>query len=97
MILFWERKAQEDREMIFQYFFEHAGLALADQVEAKFESMAELLQANPLLGKPIKNGKKAFRKLVIPHFPFIFIYAVAEQRIMILRVLHTSRKLSGHY
>lgn len=97
MKLFWEAQAQQDREQIFRYFFEHAGLALADQIEAKFEEMAALLQQNPQLGKKVKETSSCYRKLIVPHFPFILIYAIEQESLIILRVLHSARKLTSNY
>ncbi|TNG92438.1 type II toxin-antitoxin system RelE/ParE family toxin [Pasteurellaceae bacterium USgator11] len=95
--LFWEAQAQQDREQIFHYFFEHAGLALADQVDAKFEEMAVLLKQNPQLGKKVKEASSRYRKLIIPHFPFILIYVLEKESLIILRVLHSARKLASSY
>lgn len=45
--LSWEETAQKDRENIYRYFFEQAGILLADKVDTRFQEMAELLRETP--------------------------------------------------
>lgn len=94
----WEEAAQTDREQIYLYFYEQAGLLLADKVDARFQEMAELLKTAPLSGVKIKNNvDESYRKLIVPHFPFIMLYQYVKKysNIRILRVLHTSRKITA--
>ncbi|RAX12763.1 type II toxin-antitoxin system RelE/ParE family toxin [Photorhabdus bodei] len=96
--LSWEETAQTDREQIYFYFFEQAGLLLADKVDTKFSEMAELLKVSPYAGVKARNSPdKRYRKLVVPHFPFIMLYRYDEdiENIKILRILHTSRRITG--
>jgi len=92
----WEIQAQADREAIFRYLYQEAGLTVASATDDKFVSMADIIQENPLAG--VKAGKTAKqRKLVVPHFPFILVYVNEDAMIRVLRILHTSRKIAGHY
>ncbi|EYU14643.1 type II toxin-antitoxin system RelE/ParE family toxin [Photorhabdus aegyptia] len=89
-----------DREKIYLYFFEQAGLLLADKIDTKFSEMAELLKVTPYAGIGIKarnSPDERYRKLVVPHFPFIMLYRYDEdiENIKILRILHTSRRITG--
>lgn len=94
--VFWEQAAQKDREEIFNYLLQEAGTAVAIAADEKFTALATLLCENPYAG--LKAGKSDMqRKLVVPHFPFILVYALAASDIYILRVLHTARKLTGSY
>ena len=36
-------------------------------------------------------------EIVVPHFPFIVVYSTAEHRVSVLRILHTSRKMTELY
>ncbi|EBU3473813.1 type II toxin-antitoxin system RelE/ParE family toxin, partial [Salmonella enterica] len=46
----------------------------------------------------VKAGRsERQRKLVVPHFPFIIVYATENKNVRILRVLHTSRKIASRY
>lgn len=92
----WEMQAQADREAIFRYLYQEAGLLVASATDDKFVSMVNILKENPLAG--VKNGRTTkHRKLVVPRFPFIIIYVAEETIIRILRILHTSRKIAGCY
>ncbi|WP_161804219.1 type II toxin-antitoxin system RelE/ParE family toxin [Photorhabdus heterorhabditis] len=89
----WEEIAQTDREQIYLYFFERAGLLLADTMDTKFSEMAELLKVSPYAGIKARNSPdERYRKLVVPHFPFIMLYRYDEdiENIKILRILHIS-------
>jgi len=91
-----EIQAQADREVIFRYLYQEAGLPVASATDDKFVSMVSILKENPLTG--VKNERTTKqRKLVVPHFPFIIIYVVEETVIRILLILHTSRKIVGCY
>ncbi|SFU33663.1 type II toxin-antitoxin system RelE/ParE family toxin [Xenorhabdus koppenhoeferi] len=94
----WEETAQTDREQIYLYFFEQAGLLLADEIDAKFVEMAGLLTVTPYAGVKARNSPdERYRKLVVPHFPFVMLYRYDEEieNIKILRILHTARKITG--
>ncbi len=94
--ILWDAPAQTDREQIYIYFFEHAGLLLADRVDAKFEELAVLLLTNPVAGvKARDSADDRYRKLIVPHFPFILLYRYDDNEIHILRVLHTSRRVTS--
>ncbi|WP_164141868.1 type II toxin-antitoxin system RelE/ParE family toxin, partial [Serratia marcescens] len=85
--ILWDAPAQADREQIYIYFFEQAGLLLADRIDAKFEELASLLLTNPVVGvKARNNTDERYRKLIVPQFPFIFLYRSDDKEIHILRV-----------
>ncbi|KEY58952.1 type II toxin-antitoxin system RelE/ParE family toxin [Serratia sp. DD3] len=92
----WEKQAQADRETIFRYLYQEAGLSIASATDDKFVGMANILQDNPLAGVKAGNTEKQ-RKLVVPRFPFIIIYVVEGSVVRVLRVLYTSRKIAGWY
>ncbi|RWR02591.1 plasmid stabilization protein [[Pantoea] beijingensis] len=92
----WEIRARADREAIFRYLYQEAGLPVASATDDKLVSMVSILRENPLAG--VKAGRTAKqRKLVVPHFPFIIVYVAEETVVRILRVLHTSRKVASRY
>ena len=90
----WEKQARADKEAIFRYLYREAGLPVASATDDKFVSMAGMLGENPLAGTKAGRTEKQ-RKLVVARFPFIIIYVTEEDVIRILRVLHTSRKISA--
>ncbi|MEN3753883.1 type II toxin-antitoxin system RelE/ParE family toxin [Mangrovibacter sp. SLW1] len=92
----WEKHVQHDRENIFLYLNREAGALVAISADERLVGMATTLAENPLAG--VKAGRsETQRKLVVPHFPFIIVYATENARVRILRVLHTSRKVAGQY
>lgn len=54
--------------------------------DAQFLKTRELLMANPQIGHPLENLAGA-REYSIPRTPFSFIYRVAGDAIVVLRVL----------
>ncbi|EKI6157105.1 type II toxin-antitoxin system RelE/ParE family toxin [Salmonella enterica] len=92
----WEKRAQHDRENIFLYLNREAGALVAIAADERLAGMAASLAENPLAG--VKAGRsERQRKLVVPHFPFIIVYATENKNVRILRVLHTSRKIASRY
>lgn len=92
----WEKQARADREAIFLYLYQEAGVLVASATDDRFASMVDILRENPLAGTKAGSVEKQ-RKLVVPRFPFIIVYVVENTSVRILRVLHTSRKIAGLY
>ncbi|WP_413726409.1 type II toxin-antitoxin system RelE/ParE family toxin [Sodalis sp. RH16] len=92
----WAKQAQADREAIYVYLYREAGMVIADSVDEKFIAMATLLEKTPLCGVQTGN-KSSRRKLVMPRLPFIMVYAIEAHKVRILRILHTSRKITSRY
>ncbi|MFC0139430.1 type II toxin-antitoxin system RelE/ParE family toxin [Erwinia mallotivora] len=92
----WSRDAQADREAVYRYLYQEAGLRVADATDEKLRDIANILAENPHAG--VKTGRvESRRKLVVPKFPFIMVYVVEPDQVWIARVLHTSRKIAGRY
>jgi plasmid stabilization system protein ParE len=91
----WEKQAQADRETIFRYLYREAGVRVASATDVKFIRMASLLSENPLAGTKVSTEKQ--RKLAVPRFPFIILYVAETDGVRILRILHTSQKITGRY
>ncbi|QGY33134.1 type II toxin-antitoxin system RelE/ParE family toxin [Pantoea cypripedii] len=92
----WERRALTDREDIFLYLNKEAGALVAIAADDRLATMVDILKENPMAGVQVGRTLK-HRKLVIPHFPFIVVYVADGNKVSILRVLHTSRKIAGQY
>ena len=92
----WEAQARSDREAIFRYLYQEAGLPVASATDDKFVGMVSMLRENPLAGTEAGKTAKQ-RKLVVPRFPFIIVYVAEETSVRILRILHTSRKITSRY
>lgn len=95
-VIQWEKRARTDREAIFRYLYKEAGLLIASATDDRFISMVGILRENPLAGTKAGKTEKQ-RKLVVPRFPFIIVYGVENSVIRLLRILHTSRKITERY
>lgn len=92
----WATAALADREAIFRYLYREAGCPVATQTDEKFVAMSRLLAEQPQSGVVISGNDKR-RRLTLSHLPFIMVYAISAQQISILRLLHSSRKVSALY
>jgi toxin ParE1/3/4 len=94
VIVRWEKQALADREGIYCHLYKEAGLKVANTTDDKFELAVSLLEASPKAGIDIgKSGEH--RKLVLAKLPFII--ALKKNEVHILRILHTSRKVTAKY
>lgn len=94
--IIWEKNAIADREDIFLYLAKEAGAIVAVAADDRIAAMIDILKNNPLAGTKAGRTEKQ-RKLVVPHFPFIVVYAAEHEKLSILRILHTSRKIAVQY
>jgi addiction module RelE/StbE family toxin len=81
--------AAEDREQILQYIAADNPSA-AIEVGDEIERQAEMLLDFPEIGRPGRID--GTRELVIQGLPYIACYAVTDDAVTILRVLHGRRK-----
>ncbi|WP_261832049.1 type II toxin-antitoxin system RelE/ParE family toxin [Leminorella grimontii] len=88
--VFWERRAQQDREDIWLYLYKEAGLRVADATDKRFYEAVDLLKANPHMG--VETDRPYGRRLALARLPFVIVYATKPGEVHILRLLHTSRK-----
>lgn len=62
----------------------------AHSVLLRIKATADLLAETPYIGRP--GRVEGTRELVVPDLPYILPYLVREQEVIILHVLHASRK-----
>ncbi len=89
MKLEWSLPAQDDLIAIAEYIAADdpgAALDVIDRIDSAVGRLAE----HPGSGRPGRIAKT--RELVIPDLPYIVAYRIRDERIQILRVLHTARK-----
>ncbi|MEA9393573.1 type II toxin-antitoxin system RelE/ParE family toxin [Acerihabitans sp. TG2] len=92
----WEKEALADKEAIYVYLCQEAGVEVAGSVDEKLDAMATLLEGTPLAG--VQAGKlPRQRKLIAPRLPFIMVYTVNANIVRIMRVLHTARNIVSRY
>ncbi len=89
MKVVWFKRAVWDLESARNYITQENPVA-DQQVVSRIKDSVSLLSEQPGIGRPgrVPNTKE----LVIDRTPFILGYRVRDNRIEILRVLHTSRR-----
>ncbi len=92
MIVVWLRSAETTRDRQLDYIAERNPLAAVRLGDAIARSVSRL-GALPYLGRV---GRVAgTRELVVPRTPFIIIYRVETEAVLILRVLHAAQDYPG--
>ncbi len=89
MQVIWFKRAIEDLMSAKDYITQDSPQA-AQQIVQKIKNKVSLLSEQPGIGRPgrVPNTKE----LVIDKTPYILPYRVRDNKIEILRVLHTSRR-----
>ena len=89
MKVIWFKKAILDLRSVHDYIAQENPQA-AQQIVKKISHKINLLSEQPNIGRPgrVPNTKE----LVVDKTPFILPYRVRDNRIEILRILHTSRR-----
>lgn len=93
MIYSLHPEAESDLRDAAEYYREQAGVAIAQAFFDDFEHSINLLLEYPLLGALWRHDK---RRLVMRHFPYSIIYAIAAQEIQVLAVAH-QRRYPGYW
>ena len=88
MKLVWTRLAQADRRAIREYIAtddQRAALAMDELLTQKAARLAQL----PEMGKP---GRVDGTRELVAHRSYILIYAVKDDHVQVLRIMHTARQ-----
>ena len=88
MKLVWTRLAQADRRAIREYIAtddQRAALAMDELFTQKAARLAQL----PEMGKP---GRVDGTRELVAHRSYILIYAVKDDQVQVLRIMHTARQ-----
>ncbi len=85
----WQPKAIQDLDAAFDYIFiDNPRAAVA--VLQTIRSAAENLALHPQMGRDGRVPNT--RELVIPRLPDVTAYRIEDETVLILRMLHTSRR-----
>jgi len=89
MRVIWFQRAIWDLESAKDYIIQD-NPQVAQQIVQRIKDKVSLLSEQPGMGRPgrVPNTKE----LVVDRTPFILPYRIRDNRIEILRVLHTSRQ-----
>jgi toxin ParE1/3/4 len=89
MEIVWRPIALEDLEQARHYIVEH-NPRVADRVWGRILNSVERLVMLPGLGRP--GRVEGTRELIVPRTPYIVAYTVIGAQVMILSVIHGSRR-----
>ena len=89
MQLRWTKEAADDLERIADYLWVHAPDRASELVRAVYDAPTTLL-ALPNRGRPGKKG--GTRELVLSPLPYIVVYTVQADAILVVRILHGAQK-----
>jgi addiction module RelE/StbE family toxin len=88
----WLPKALDDIDSIAEYISKDS-VRYAEQLVAKIFERAELLETNPLIGRIVPEFRRTnLRELILGNYRIV--YLVYKDRIDIIRVYHSKRKMS---
>jgi toxin ParE1/3/4 len=85
----WTEGADSNLDQVEEYISQDNPSAAVATVHKIIET-AQLLIDYPTIGK--RGRERGTRELVVAGLPYIVIYAVQREELVILRVLHTSMK-----
>jgi toxin ParE1/3/4 len=89
MRLKWSPRAELDRNEIFDHI-EADSPRNAAEVDERIEIQVEELMRMPGMGRP--GRVKGTRELVLRGLPHIAVYAIRDDTVLILRILHGARR-----
>jgi len=81
--------ARDDLRYIKEFLYERNQEACKKVLNYIFESI-EKIPNNPNIGRIGKVLRT--REFVLPKYPYFIVYQIKDENLLILRILHTSRK-----
>jgi len=86
----WSAHAVADLEAISAYIEQDRSLDMANRVARTIYDAVQSLRALPYRGRAgrIENT----RELVLPRLPYLVVYRVYEDRVLILNIVHGARR-----
>ncbi len=85
----WLRRALKNLDEVYQYVEQNNPVA-ARAVLLKIQNAINNLVYFPMMGK--QGRVEGTRELFVSQTPYIIIYKISSQTIIILRILHSSRR-----
>ena len=86
----WSRSAVADLQQISEYIEQDRSLETANRVSRAIYDAIQSLRLMPYRGRPGRIG--ATRELVVRPLPYVVIYQVFNERLLILNVIHGAQK-----
>jgi len=86
----WLKRAVGNVEAIARYIEDQDRPLAAAGVVARIEKAVARLEDNPLLGRQLEDSDA--RELVVGGTPYIILYRVRNNEVVVRRVIHGARK-----
>lgn len=86
----WSRHAASDLKSISEYIEQDRNLETANRVTRSIYDAIQGLRLMPNRGRP--GRVEGTRELVVSSLPYIVVYQVSSERILILNVLHGAQR-----
>lgn len=85
-VIFDERAIQEAQEAYDHY--EKKQIGLGDRFKAEMDKCVAYIQGNP---NQFKKVKREIRQALLHKFPYLIVYQIIDENIVVGAVFHTSR------
>ena len=89
------KKADKDEADIYKYITQKFGEIYAERFRSNFIQFCNLLTKQPFIGRPAKNDNEL--RVFIFSKQNKIVYKIDENKITIIRILHTKTKLSSKF
>ena len=86
----WSPSAVADLQHIAEWIEQDSGLQRANRVARAIYEAVQSLRAMPYRGRA--GRLEDTRELVIPRLPYVVVYQVLEERLVVLNVLHGAQR-----
>lgn len=85
------QEAQDSINQAIDWYLSEGGKALAARAAKAFRSAVMSIANDPLLNPPYPDVPGVRRK-VMSRFPYLIFYALDDDKVVVLDVLHTAKK-----
>jgi toxin ParE1/3/4 len=86
----WTEAAKIDFDNIIDYYFDKAGLRVAEYIHSRMKTQIATLKELPNRCKPgLVEGTK---ELILSRLPYRVVLEIADDAVIVLGIVHTARK-----
>jgi len=86
----WSTRAVSDLKAISEYIEQDRNLEVANRITRTIYDAVQSLRTMPRRGR---DGRvKDTRELLVPRLPYIVVYRLLEERILILNIVHGAQR-----
>ncbi|MDR2688915.1 MAG: type II toxin-antitoxin system RelE/ParE family toxin [Azoarcus sp.] len=86
----WSQEAARDLDHVLEWYFQEAGMSVANKVYSRIKEQTESLATFPERARP--GREKGTREYVLSRVPYIAVMEVQGEEVWILNLLHMKKK-----